>query len=203
MTEVEWLTGTAMWPMCLSLRGRVSDRKLRLLACAYCRSIWGLMGKASRQAIILGEQMADGPVPESRREAVVRAAIEAVLRFPSMAGDPFMAADRAYRVACNDGWYAVEWTVGNGPELPDGLRLLREIVGNPFRPVTPAPAWLTPDVIGLAQAIYDERAFDRLANLGTAMADSGCTDPVILDHCLEASGHVRGCWVVDTILRKD
>jgi hypothetical protein len=67
MTEVEWRTGGAMWPMCLSLRGRMSDRQLRLLACAYCRSIWDLMGKASRAAIILGEQMADGPVPESSR----------------------------------------------------------------------------------------------------------------------------------------
>lgn len=39
--------------------------------------------------------------------------------------------------------------------------LLREIVGNPFRPVTCEPgrcSWLTPAVLSLAQAAYDERA---------------------------------------------
>jgi hypothetical protein len=203
MTEAEWLAGSAMWPMCLSLRDKVSDRKLRLVACAYCRSIRGLMGKASRRAILVGEQMADGPVGEPQREAAVRAAIEAVLRFPSMSGDHFMAADVAYRVACNDGWYAVEWTVGNGPELPGGVRLLRDIVGNPFRPVAVDPRWLTPGVVTLARTIYDERAFDRMASLGAALADSGCTDLDILDHCLGPGEHVRGCWAVDAILGQE
>ena len=200
MTVDDWLPDAAMWPICWSLRDRVSDRKFRLLACAYCRSIWGLMGKASRRAIILGEQMADGRVDETRRVAVLDAAIEAVCRFPEMAGDRFMAADRAYRVVCNDEWYAVEWTVGNGPELPDGIRLLREIIGNPSRPATDAMAWRTAEVVTLARAIYDGQAFDRMASLGEALADAGCTDPAFLGHCREAGGHVRGCWVLDSIL---
>ena len=108
MTEAEWHAQDKLWPMCHFLRGRSTDRKLRLLACAYCRSIWGLMGRASRRAIILGERMADGSVCEIEREAVVRAAIQAVLRYPSMIGDHYMAADRAYRA---DGAY---WADGHG-----------------------------------------------------------------------------------------
>jgi hypothetical protein len=79
-------------------------------------------------------------------------------------------------------------------------RLLRDIFGNPFRPVTINPAWRTPTVLSLAQAIYDERAFDRLPILADALEDAGCTDASILEHCRSGGGHVRGCWVVDLLL---
>ena len=55
MTEDEWLTGAELWPTYLVVRGGMSDRRQRLLACAYCRSSWDLMGRASRRAITLGE----------------------------------------------------------------------------------------------------------------------------------------------------
>jgi hypothetical protein len=203
MTEDEWIVATELWPMRDFIRNRSSDRKLRLLACAYCRSIWDLMSRASRRAIILGEQMADGPVDESHREAVARAAIEAALRFPSMSGDHFMAADLACRVVCNDGWYAVEWTVGNGPELPGRAGLFRDIIGNPFRPVAIDPTWLTPSVITLAGVSYDERAFDLMPILGDSLEEAGCTDTSILAHCRGTVEHVRGCWVVDALLGKN
>jgi hypothetical protein len=77
--------------------------------------------------------------------------------------------------------------------------LLRCIVGNPFRPGAADPAWLTPSVVALAKAIYDERAFDRLAELADALHDVGCDDAAFLAHCREPGEHVRGCWVVDTI----
>jgi hypothetical protein len=75
--------------------------------------------------------------------------------------------------------------------------LLRDIFGNPFRPVTPDPRWQTPAVVDLAQAIYQEKAFDRMPNLADALAQAGCTNPDILNHCHQASVHVRGCWVID------
>ena len=56
------------------------------------------------------------------------------------------------------------------------MLLLREVVGNPFRPVAIDPRWRTADVLGLARAIYEERAFDRLPLLADALMDAGCAD---------------------------
>jgi hypothetical protein len=81
--------------------------------------------------------------------------------------------------------------------------MIREIVGNPFRPVTFEPAWRTSTVLALAQGIYDERAFDRMPILADALQDAGCEHTDILNHCRdEKAGHIRGCWVVDMVLDK-
>jgi hypothetical protein len=79
---------------------------------------------------------------------------------------------------------------------------LRDIFGNPFRPVTLDPASRTANVVGLAQSIYDERAFDRLPILADALEDAGCTNADILNHCRQPGEHVRGCWCVDLALGK-
>jgi hypothetical protein len=78
--------------------------------------------------------------------------------------------------------------------------LIRDIFGNPFRPATIDQAWLNSNVLGLAQAIYEERAFDRMPELADALEAAGCHDADILVHCRQAGPHVRGCWVVDLIL---
>jgi hypothetical protein len=80
--------------------------------------------------------------------------------------------------------------------------LLRDIVGNPFRPVALDTAWQTHQVVTLARAIYDERAFDRLPVLAAALEEAGCSDAGYLAHCRGPGPHVRGCWVLDLILRK-
>jgi hypothetical protein len=79
--------------------------------------------------------------------------------------------------------------------------LLRDILGNPFGVViTPDPTWLTSTVTSLAQAIYTDRAFDRLPILADALEDAGCTNQDILAHCRSNGEHARGCWVVDLLL---
>jgi hypothetical protein len=65
------------------------------------------------------------------------------------------------------------------------------------------PAWLTSNVSGLAQAIYDDRAFERMPILGDALEDAGCDNADILNHCRGPGPHVRGCWVVDMLLEKE
>jgi hypothetical protein len=81
--------------------------------------------------------------------------------------------------------------------------LLREIFGNPFRPVTVDLVWQTANVVNLAQAIYDDRAFDRLPILADALEDAGCSDADILAHCRDGGEHVRGCWVVDLLTGRE
>jgi hypothetical protein len=80
--------------------------------------------------------------------------------------------------------------------------LLRDVIGNPFRPVILNPAWQTTNVTAIAQAIYDERVFERMPILGDALEDAGCDNADILNHCRQPGEHVRGCWVVDLILGK-
>jgi hypothetical protein len=74
-----------------------------------------------------------------------------------------------------------------------------------FRPVTIDPAvltWNSGAVHKLTQAIYDDRAFDRLPILADALEEAGCTDADLLTHCRGGGEHVRGCWLVDCILGK-
>jgi hypothetical protein len=99
-------------------------------------------------------------------------------------------------------------TAGAEPEetyLADRCQVVREMFGNPFRPITVDPSWLASNngtVPKLAQSIYDERVFDRLPILADALEDAGCTNQDMLMHCRAGGEHVRGCWVVDLLLAK-
>jgi hypothetical protein len=82
--------------------------------------------------------------------------------------------------------------------------LVREIFGNPFRPVAFNAAWRTTDVMLLAKGIYEERAFDRMPILADALQDAGCENDDILNHLRDATAtHVRGCWALDLVLGKE
>jgi hypothetical protein len=83
------------------------------------------------------------------------------------------------------------------------IPLVREIFGNPFRPVSIDTSWLTPDVVRLAQNIYDERSSSNLPKLADALEGAGCKTKDVLQHCSQPAEHVRGCWVVDLILGKE
>lgn len=99
-----------------------------------------------------------------------------------------MSPPRAARSALRDAEYAAH------------ADLLRDIFGNPFRPASFDPSWLTAGVTSLARTIYDGRAFDRMPELADALERAGCTDADVLGHCRGAGPHVRGCWAVDLIL---
>jgi hypothetical protein len=84
------------------------------------------------------------------------------------------------------------------------MSLLRDIFGNPFRPVTFLPAWRTDTAVSLARQMYDSREFGVMPILADALQDAGCEDEQVLMHCRDASQvHVRGCWVCDLVLGKE
>jgi hypothetical protein len=93
-----------------------------------------------------------------------------------------------------------DWLARQQEEKAAQSHLIRDIFGNPFRPVSLDPSWTTTVVKTLAQDIYDERAFDHLPILADALEEAGCTSPEILSHCRQPGEHVRGCWVVDLVL---
>jgi len=84
--------------------------------------------------------------------------------------------------------------------LRQRVSLVRDLFGNPFRAVAFDAVWLTPEVVRLARAAYDERAFDQMPDLAEALDRAGCTHQEIQRHCRQPGEHVRGCWVVDLIL---
>jgi hypothetical protein len=86
------------------------------------------------------------------------------------------------------------------------VAVLHCIFGNPFRHVTINPTWLASNegtVRRIAQTIYHDRALDRMPILADALTDAGCDNEDILSHCRSEGPHVKGCWVVDTLLGKE
>ncbi|MCI0703344.1 MAG: hypothetical protein L0241_19875 [Planctomycetia bacterium] len=82
-------------------------------------------------------------------------------------------------------------------------RFLRELFGNPFRPVEFDPAWRTDTALQLARQMYESRDFSLMPILADALQDAGCDNEEVLNHCRDANTtHVRGCWVVDLVLDK-
>jgi hypothetical protein len=81
--------------------------------------------------------------------------------------------------------------------------LLRDIFGNPVRPVTFSPDWQTDTAVSLARQMYESREFGAMPILADALQDAGCDNEDILTHCRGSGPHVRGCWVVDLVLGKE
>jgi hypothetical protein len=70
MTEAEWLACTDPEPMLEFLRGKASERKLRLFTVACCRGIWHLISDSrSRQAVETVERAVDGNATEQEQAA--------------------------------------------------------------------------------------------------------------------------------------
>jgi hypothetical protein len=91
-------------------------------------------------------------------------------------------------------------------EACEQCALVREVLGNPFRPVVINPSWVASNggaVKRLAAGIYEEKTFGRMPILADALEDAGCDHAEILEHCRGPGLHVRGCWVLDLILGKE
>jgi hypothetical protein len=87
---------------------------------------------------------------------------------------------------------------------------LRCIFGNPFRPVSLNPSWVTPTVTNLAEAAYQHRDLPsgelntaRLAILADALEEAGCDNQEILGHLRSPGPHFLGCHVLDLLLGKE
>jgi hypothetical protein len=159
---------------------------------------------ASRKAVEVAEQFADGLVGLKALGSANRAANRVLQRVeiddtPTPAVRAAAAADCASLKA--PAWVA--WVTRETGEKEAHAGLLRDLFGNPFRPVSVDAGRLTPSVVMLASAIYDDRAFDRLPILADALEEAGCQNDEILAHCRQAGEHVRGCWPVDLILGKE
>jgi hypothetical protein len=215
MTEEEWLSRQSLIPKLRFLDGRATDRKLRLFACGCCRRVWdGLPDRRSRAAVEAAERFADGGLsPHDLRAAHrdARAVVAEIQRRTDGAawGYALAASDAAYESGFQAALLAPPGALwppepGIDPSAADvQVALLGDVFGNPFRPAAFDPRWRTADVLGLARAVYEDRAFGRLPLLADALMDAGCADEQVIGHCRSAGPHVRGCWVVDLVLGKE
>jgi len=258
MTQDEWLACTDPDRLLDDLAGKVSERQLRLFACACCQRIGPLLPEGSRQTVEIAEKYAEGLVDETtldafrvQARAITWQAIEAVQgawsNRPAQASANWVtvwascaaeeAAERnltpvkyewaayeavspvspALRAARAAAW---AWTVAREQGLWRGdhdreidepsfaseesrqCELLRDLLGHLFTPVSIHPSclrWQDGLVGKMAQVIAEEQRFEDLPILADALADAGCDEPVLLEHCRVPRLHTRGCWVLDML----
>lgn len=228
MNEQEWLACADRTMMLGHLEGRVTERKLRLFAVACCRHIWDLLpDRRSRAAVEVAEQYADQLADERQQVGVLKQALAAANRTTGRAG--WAAYWTAKKNLPQTVWYVCEvvqeaaarqavyaaraggddelaaWEAAQLAGAREQARLLRDILGNPFRVAAVDAAWLRWQgglVPALARRMYDERDFTGMGVLADALEDAGCEDADVLGHCRSGSEHVRGCWALDLLLER-
>lgn len=215
---LQWLVGEEGEPGAAVRRAmgmRPSDRKLRLFACACRRQMSSLPWDGDSAGWLHMEEYPDDSVPADGNPSHFIPAIEHAMLFLSE-------------------------SIQDRPPARLSAALLRDIIGNPFRPVTlytetwevPLTAmsasasestdaisgavvscpWLTPTVVSLAVAAYEERPWRKCG--GTGQVEDGHLDPVrmmVLADALEEAGcdnenilrHLRGEeWTLDAWMPK-
>jgi hypothetical protein len=227
MTEAEWLAGETLSRPRLGFlrRSKVSNRKFRLFATACSRRVWHVMSEPDcRSAVEMAERFADGLVTgtemaEAHEKAWASPGLKREWgsssneeRYANLAG-----SGTALKRDDERSWWSWAAAVVSHAENAclatrveereaQTLLLLREMVGNPFRPVTLDRSLLTPSVASLAEAAYEHRGLPsghldtvRLAVLSDALEEAGVAGE-ILEHLRSPGPHVRGCWAVDLVL---
>ncbi len=227
MTEHEWMTCAEPETMLYFLRGKFSDRKSRLFAIACCRRIYDLLeDERSRRAVETSANYIEGLASrmELRKSHADAEAVieefwskildnhEKLLNSPAEEAAASTAAEplRTYQVASEASAARVwagsrdfeEMKAANDREKSFQCHLLRDLIGNPFRPLASDQNEWAPQVVALAETIYDHCSFDRLAELAQVLQETGCENVDILNHCRRSGEHARGCWVIDLILGK-
>jgi hypothetical protein len=219
MNAQQWQQSTDYEEMAGYLHGRGSERKNRLLGCAFCRRVWDLITHpASREVVEVAEHFADGLVDAAELSAALDAAwgvweeVDERSEKRTLATMALWVAAQTAREQHNlAGWSATEGIrIASSDGAVRALRerevfpdLIREIYGNPFCPVLADPSWLAWDggaVQDLAGVIYLERRFADMPRLADSLERAGCRDAQFLDHCRAQTEHFRGCWVLDELL---
>jgi hypothetical protein len=204
MTEAEWLTcdnALLLFEQVRKQEAEAIDRRCRLLVCACGRLEKGRMTySAWVGAIETAEEYADGRRSYGELMDASRAANAANL-FPMACDSASIQAGFHLLLGLR---FSDRKQDTDGPIQAQAISFLRDIFGNPFRPVRFDPEWCTSTAVALAQQMYESRDFSTMPILADALQDAGCDNADILNHCRDANGvHVRGCWVVDHVLGKE
>jgi hypothetical protein len=205
-------------------------RKLRLFSCACCRQLlrW-LSDPLCQKALVAAEQYADGALDgEPCSLASNEFDTKRRNRFPNYQrheGEAwnalYCAVHRRWETYRDEAFAHRRWELAAavarnaiaaaGPEMAGHTAaLLRDVIGNPFRPVTVERNSVSSTALAIAQVAYEERLLPGgelgpacLAVLADALEEMGCNNADMLIHLRAPGPHVRGCWAVDLLLGKE
>ncbi len=216
MTEEEWKVHQGPKHIIKELEKQktLTSRKTRLFACGCYRLVWDQIHLVSIKLFVeLAEARADRQIKQTDLQKYRtpqgkpnrNSADEHLWVFAHAILEPIVNPSQiawTTRLAGEPNKYNTD-ILNEWEDCPEQANLLRDIFGNPFRPVDFDPEWQTDTAVALAQTMYDARNFHAMPILADALQDAGCEDAAILDHCRDEHGlHVRGCWVVDLVLGK-
>ncbi|MGE3805998.1 MAG: hypothetical protein AB7K24_15100 [Gemmataceae bacterium] len=227
MTEQEWLTSNDPirlmdWLRTKPLPLKDVDRRFRLFACAVARRVWPkLEDDSCLKAIEVAEQHCDGVATSEELQlvwtAVFRFAENATGRTKrraqaiSCCAEPANAIYHIEHLARDATYIAVHSLFGSvqPEERAAQASLLKDVLGNPFRPLAIEPAiltWRDGAVKKLAEACYwEDRELpsghlhkERLAICADAVEESGGPEELLV-HLRGPVTHVRGCFAIDLL----
>jgi hypothetical protein len=203
--EQQWLTTSKPHNLAWVVLPTASERKSLLLGCAFARACWSeLAAEALRQVVAAAELYADGMISDSEWGIHARA-LRGLDRSRNTSVED-QAVRLVERLAEGHQRRVVDEVVQVIRDKTGRLNLcaaVRDIFGNPFRPVAFDAAWLTSTAVAIARGMYESRDFTAMPILADALQDAGCESEDVLNHCRdEKQTHVRGCWVVDLVLGK-
>ncbi|HYT89020.1 MAG TPA: hypothetical protein VEL76_09950 [Gemmataceae bacterium] len=229
MNETEWLRCDDPQKMLKHLGGKASDRQLRLFVVACCRRLlpsvpaarWEMQGADEFVAVL--ERHAYGQIAAAEWDEtlgrVLRQRDEIYHATCDLLPADFCTILCAIGNTPTEGaaWASLNANIAlsNFPRRPElheaggtaearaQAALLREIIGNPFRPVAVKPSWRTPAVVAVARGIYEDQRFQDLPILADAVEEAGCTNGELLGHLRGSVAHLRGCWAVDHFLANE
>jgi hypothetical protein len=210
MTEAEWLSCADPTPMLEFLQRKVSDRKVQLFVVSCLGRLWHLLDERSRRAVEAVEAYAEGRIAEEQLFQARQEAFHGLMYIVPEGDGERILQDIASNITLVGGLSnATGFLLSGLREFPSCVApdTLRDVIGPLlFRSISSKPGWLAwndSTVVKIAQAIYDERAFDRMPILADTLADANCDNTEFLGHCREPGTHVRGCWLIDLLTGRE
>jgi hypothetical protein len=232
MTEKEWASSNEPLSMLEFVKGKASNRKLRLYAVACCRNVWQWIPEYSRKSVEAAERYAD---KQATRKDMSQAIDDILKDFEAR---PYFDGSIAcaYYVSRWSIWDAVNGVLRATGSTPTSEKWLKAVnskrktkaireaarkecvqiykaqvaahcniardIFSPFIRLRRNYFAFTPKTLAIAQSIYDNRIFSLMPSLADALQSDGCDNMSILNHCRMNKLHFRGCYVIDAILGK-
>ena len=203
MDEQEWLTSDDPLQLLAYVDASLEARKAFLVTAAFFRRHWERLPAVAQEWARLAESAAEGRASRQDLDDAFEALEESLNEY-GPPGEFVALLDMAYGMWKSE-WpelQVAEWQRENAwhRERRAQASLVRDVFGNPFRPVSQQPTWRTEAVLELARAAYGGD-FDSLPVLADALERAGCDSAELLAHCRGPGPHVRGCWVLNLLLR--
>lgn len=227
MQRDDWLTCTRLNELLDFLGHRTTDRKMRLFACACLRDVWPRFTDWRLWDFV---ERVEKSATDAECQEMIRTVWPAIASTPNPSGMPDELVHAVAGIAFNrrdePPWYGDIW---GWSQVRDVVQTVLRLSADPeaeqlrmcgylhclyhwpngylfnYWPAVPPAvlAWNDGTVRRIAQAIYDERAFDRLPILADALEEAGYEGDHLLQHCRDRGPHVRGCWAIDRILDRE